>query len=282
MEPESGGGAKGPLAGGTPRERAWLRVVALARWPLAFVAAALLVLVAFARSCPSFSERREATREAIEAAGRAAGGIAERLRTGRITTSFVAALPELLPGEAILELAAFEATEAIARTDSRSVLFDLVPLGSTVSEIRVPVTYRYHVRLSDAWRLEARNRACLVRAPRLRPTLPPAIHTDRMEKRSEAGWLRFDASDRMAELERSMTPTFSGWAADPRHVSLVREPCRLRLAEFVRSWLLREDHWRSDRFSSVTVVFEDEAAGPPDRPPTLRGESVSPPAPSSR
>jgi hypothetical protein len=276
VEPEGGGDETKPRQAGRPSDAAWLRAIGVTRWPLAIVAVALVGLLAFFRVCPSSSERRDAAREAIDAAGRAAGGIAERFRTGRITTSFVASLPELLPGEALLELAAFEATEVVSRTDTRSVFFDLVPLGSTASEIRVPVTYRYHLRLSDPWSLEARGRACLVRAPRIRPTLPPAIHTDRMEKRSEAGWLRFDAADRMVELERSLTPTFSGWAGDPRHLSLVREACRLRLAEFVRSWLLREDHWRADRFSSVTVVFDDEPGSLPGRLPTLRTESASP------
>jgi len=37
-----------------------------------------------------------------------------------------------------------------------------------------------------------------------------------------------------------------------------RERCRLEVAEFVRSWLLMEDHWREDRFRSVTVIFADE------------------------
>jgi hypothetical protein len=52
---------------------------------------------------------------------------------------------------------------------------------------------------------------------------------------------------------------------------LVREACRRRVAEFVRDWLLREDHWRSDRFSAVSVAFEDEAPQV-SQPPTLRRE----------
>jgi hypothetical protein len=51
---------------------------------------------------------------------------------------------------------------------------------------------------------------------------------------------------------------------------MVRERCRLEVAEFVRSWLLLEDHWREDRFHSVTVVFADETDVEPSiRPPTL-------------
>ena len=71
----------------------------------------------------------------------------------------------------------------------------------------------------------------------------------------------------MTELERYLTPRLSARARSPERIDLVRETCRRRVAEFVRGWLLREDHWRSDRFRAVTVVFADEA---PDEPaPTL-------------
>jgi hypothetical protein len=56
-------------------------------------------------------------------------------------------------------------------------------------------------------------------------------------------------------------------------VGLVRETCRKRVAEFVRDWLLREDQWRSDGFSGITVTFEDEGKDPASLPsPTLRRE----------
>jgi len=64
-----------------------------------------------------------------------------------------------------------------------------------------------------------------------------------------------------------LTEVLSERAADAAHLELVRERCRLEVAEFVRSWLLVEDHWRDDRFRSVTVIFADETA---DRTSTLR------------
>ena len=75
----------------------------------------------------------------------------------------------------------------------------------------------------------------------------------------------------MMELERSITPTISKYAADVRHRDLVREECRKKVAEFVRDWLLREDQWRSDRFHSIRVVFADEANYKPEQfAPTIR------------
>jgi len=240
------------------------------RWPLVAVVVARLAFLAFHETCRSL---REGPASAVRDAAAALGVVAGRFSTGRITTTFTAALPRLQPGGTTLELAAYEAVETFRRSDERAAFFDLLPLGTNVTEIRVPVTYRYHVRLGDPWHLEVRSQVCLVRAPRLRPTVPPAIHTDRMEKQGERGWLRFDLDQQMDELEKSITPTLITRAGDPRTVGLVRETCRKRVAEFVRDWLLREDQWRSDGFSAITVTFEDEGKDPASLPsPTLRRE----------
>jgi hypothetical protein len=238
------------------------------RWPIVILALALLVLVAVERT---FRWVTDVPRSAVKEAADAAGALAERFKTGRITSTFTASLPRLEPGGSKLEVAAYEATEVFTRSDERAILFDLIPLGTTVSEIRVPVTYRYHVRLDDPWHLDVHGSVCLVRAPPLRATLPPAIHTDRMEKRSQEGWLRFDGAEQMTSLERSLTPTLSARASSPQNLALVRETCRRRVAEFVRDWLLREGQWRDDRFAAVTVTFEGEAKDPATLPePTLR------------
>jgi hypothetical protein len=77
----------------------------------------------------------------------------------------------------------------------------------------------------------------------------------------------------MDDLEKSMTPALIHRAGDPRTLALVRETCRRRVAEFVRDWLLREEQWRDDGFTAVTVTFEDEEADPAKASaPTLRRE----------
>lgn len=186
-------------------------------------------------------------------------GIASRFRQQHITETFIAALPTIArtPGGA-LELATATATETLTRADERTIAWDMIYLGKSVSEISVPVTYRYHLNLRDPWRIDVSGSTCVVHAPAIRPSLPPAIHTDQMRKRSEAGWARFDVKDQMAELERSLTPRLMRHAGDPRHLALVREDCRQTVAEFVRDWLLKEDHWRKERFNAIKVVFADE------------------------
>jgi hypothetical protein len=186
-------------------------------------------------------------------------GIAAKFRQAHITETFTSALPQLArtPG-GNLELATATATETVTRTDERTIAWDMIYLGKTVSEISVPVTYRFHLQLRDTWKLDVVGSTCVVRAPAIRPSLPPAIHTEGMQKRSEAGWARFDAREQMAELERSLTPRLARTAGDPRRLATVREECRKTVAEFVRDWLLREDHWRRDRFTAIQVTFADE------------------------
>lgn len=190
----------------------------------------------------------------------------------RITQTFTAALPDIsrtIGGN--LELATATATESFTQKDELAVAWNLLSLGTTISEISVPVTYRYHLRLRDTWRLEVEGTTCRVYAPEIRASLPPAIHTHRMEKRSTAGWGRFNAQDQMSELERSLTPTVSQYATDPRHLNLIREDCRKTVGEFVRDWLLSQGQWGGRKFSTIHVFFPGEtnlALNPP--PPVIK------------
>ena len=230
-------------------EPSWLAVVRLLRWPLVILALVIAAVALVTRACETVTRRG---REAVDALSRG-------LSSTNLTTSFVASLPHLVPGSGTtLELAAVESVETVTRSENRRLFFDLLSLGTTVTEIRVPVTYRYHVRLDAPWRLDVVGNACVVHAPALEPTLPPAIHTDRMEKRVERTWLQLDLTAQMDALERSLTPTLSARARSPKTVAMVRDLCRRRLAEFVRAWLLRTGHWQDERLTTVVVRFADE------------------------
>ena len=246
------------------------------RWPLVIVAIFGMALVGYLASLWIAKRTYDQTLARGGQAGDYALGkaqaIAEKFLSGNITRTFVAAIPEIsTTGSGNLELATSEQVETFRAEDEKSVLWDKLYLGKTVSEIRVPVTYRYHLRLADAWQLDVSGQTCVVVAPAVRPSLPPAIHTDRMEKKSEAGWGRFNALEQMADLEKSVTPTLSQYAGDTKHAALVREQCRKTVAEFVKAWLLKEDHWRTDRFHTIKVIFADEPPAATERiAPTIR------------
>ena len=240
------------------------------RWPLVIVAVSFLALFAFL----AFLWVSKRTYDETLARGGNTGKyvaekietIAEKFSRGQITKTFIAAIPDISStGNGNLELATSDQMETFRAEDQKSVLWDKLYLGKTVSEIRVPVTYRYHLHLANPWRLDVSGQTCIVIAPSVRPSLPPAIHTDRTEKKSEAGWGRFNAREQMAELEKSVTPTLSEYAADEKHLALVREECRKTVAEFVRAWLLKEDQWRTNRFHTIKVIFANETNAVPDQ-----------------
>lgn len=186
--------------------------------------------------------------------------IAENFQQSKITQTFTESLPKAQDaGEGRLEVATLENTKHFKRTNKRTILWDKISLGTTVTEIRVPATFRYHIKLADPWKLEVRNQQCFVITPMMQPTTPVAIHTDRIEKYSERGWARFNKEEQMASLMRSITPSLTSHASSDSHVNLVREHARKTVAEFVRQWLMKEDHWREDRFRTITVIFADEA-----------------------
>lgn len=231
-----------------------------------------LVMVAFIMATSIYLIYRETLR-AAEKAGDAATdvvakaaetviSVAESFQTGTITTSFLAAIPEVASaGGGRLEVATADVTEILERSDERKVLWDMFSLGKTTVGIRVPVNYRYHLLLDEAWELQISGQSCVVHAPALRPTLPPAIRTQGMQKRTTEDWFRFDAEDQLAALEKSLTPILERYAQDDRHMDLVREKARMTVTRFVRDWLLAEDQWGVDGFRSVTVIFADEDPG---------------------
>ena len=244
----------------------WAGVLISFRWPLVLVALALVALVFYLATLRRVDDAGSALGDLASGAADRVEAIAESFLTGNITETFVSSLPKVdSAGSGNLELATIEVTETFRRTDERWALWDTIPLGTIETEIRTPVTYRYHLRLDDSWRLEVFDHTCIVYAPRIHPTQPPAIHTEGIERRVDEGWLRFDGEEQMAALEKSITPRLRQLAGDPRHIELIREQSRKTVAEFVRNWLLTEDHWREDRFRVIQVIFPDEELEAPEQ-----------------
>jgi len=222
-------------------------------WTTAIIAiAALIVSLIGLKSCEQAGQMSTQLVEILP-------NIAAKFKTGTITQTFTESIPTIKSTEGdILELATAEADEIFTRTDSQSIGWGLFYIGTTTSKISVRATFRYHIKLSDSWRLATKDQTCIVQAPALRPSLPPAIHTATLRKETENGWLRFNKDENLIELERGITAELSRKAADRRHIALAREECRKSIAAFVKNWLLKEEHWRKDGFSTITVVFPDE------------------------
>ena len=183
----------------------------------------------------------------------------EKFQAQHITQTFRESVTRIEPTRGdVLELVTLESDETISKYDMKTLFNDLVYLGTTVSEIKVPAVYRYHLKISDDWRISTNGNVITVVAPVIRPSLPPAIRTEKMEKKSESGWLRFNKEENLAELERSLTPTLEQRAGSPGKIKQVREASRKSVAEFVKNWLLKEQQWKQDGFAAIVVVFADE------------------------
>jgi len=226
-------------------------------WAILFLSTVVIVVTSFAYH--AYIKTGQTIKQVGTEFVRTISAIAEKFKTGTITHTFIEQIPDISSTNGdILELSTSRSEEIFTRSDSKSILWDAVDLGTTVSEIRVPVKFRYHIRLSGNWRLATKNHVCKVLAPPILPSLPPAIYTNQMEKSTTSGWARFNKDDILSELERSITPELEKRAGDTKHLKLVREACRQSVADFVKKWLMKEDYWRDDRFSSILVVFPDE------------------------
>ena len=231
------------------------------RWPIVIVLICLFVLAALINILRIPTEIIESTGKGATDVVDSLSVAAEKFQRGTITKTFTASIPEFKSERGgLLELAKVTATETFKSQDELKYDFKWfdVSAGTTTTEIRVPVTYRYHLRMRDPWRLDEVNGVCIVHAPDIRPSQPPSIHTDKMEKSSNEGWARFNADEQMAVLERAITPTIRKYALENNRILSIRENCRKTIEEFVEGWLLKEGQWGESGFNIVKVYFPGE------------------------
>jgi hypothetical protein len=183
---------------------------------------------------------------------------------GQISNPIVVTIDSYLPevistnGD-ILELTFRNEKEYFKRESVKKAAWDKIYLGTTVSEIKVDATFRYHLKLSDPWKLAVKDNVCKVLAPPIHPTTPVAINTSSMERSTSSGWALFDKDANLEELMKSISPALNERASDPKHMGLARDKCRESVGQFVRNFLLKKDYWRADGINAIVVVFPDEA-----------------------
>lgn len=173
------------------------------------------------------------------------------------TTVMADGIPVVMrtPG-GLLEVATIVIHEAFTRPDTKE--FWGIDLGTTVSEMRASVHYRYHIELAPEWKIVIKDKTCIVVAPPIKPSLPVAFDTTSLQKHTESGWARFNKSENLESLERSITPELTKRAATRSHLQLATEPARQTVKEFVTKWLVKEQRWKRDPDYNVKVEFQGE------------------------
>lgn len=157
----------------------------------------------------------------------------------------------------LLQVSTIQAPESFQATKPHDLLG--LDLGATTTRIRVPAVFHYHIELAPQWPLRVRpDGTVIVVAPAVRPTLPVAIDTARLERQAEGRWSLFTGRSELDALQASITRTLAVKAASPSYIEFQREAARKTVAEFVDKWLLAQPRWKDLPARRVQVFFADE------------------------
>lgn len=156
----------------------------------------------------------------------------------------------------LLEVSTIKVSESFQSGSLDSNFRDSI--WKTATQIRVPVVYRYHIELAPEWKILLREKTFIVIAPAVKPTLPVAIETTKIEKRSSGAWSFFSGNSLLDKLERSISPTLAARAGSSKYIFLQREASRKTVTEFVEKWLVTQEQWKSAASFPIHVYFSDE------------------------
>ena len=156
----------------------------------------------------------------------------------------------------LLAVSTIKAPEFFQATADHQVLG--VPVGQTTSQIRVTAVYNYHVELAPEWKVTVRDKTFIVIAPRVKPTLPVAVDTAKLERLASGTWSLFTGTAELDRLQRSITASLATKAALPSYIQFQREAARSTVTEFVTKWLVGQERWQPASTYKVQVFFADE------------------------
>ena len=156
----------------------------------------------------------------------------------------------------LIEVSVIKSPETFEATRQETVLG--VPIGSTITRIRVPAVYRYHAELDSEWKVILKDKTFIVISPPVKPSLPVAVDLEKMEAQASGRWSFFTGGARVDELRRSITKTLAEKASKPSYVQFQRESARKTLKEFVAKWLVTQERWKDASSYPIEVFFADE------------------------
>jgi hypothetical protein len=156
----------------------------------------------------------------------------------------------------LLEVSKINTTERFQSSQSHSILG--VSTGKTVTQIRVPAVYRYHIELAPEWKIRLRDGVFIVIAPSVKPSLPVAIQTTDIQKESMGIWSTLTGNALLDKLQISISPVLASRASSQTYVNLQRESARTTVKEFVAKWLITQEKWKLASGYPIRVYFADE------------------------
>ena len=154
-----------------------------------------------------------------------------------------------------LEVATVTVTEAFKLANPKELLG--INLGTTVSQVQVPVIYRYFIEMAKEWPITLAGQTLIVQAGEIKTQLPVAFDTRTIEKYTTSGWARFNKTENLDKLERSLSPLLEARA--PGYKKLAIESARKSVSDFVTSWLLKHHPQPDGTAPRVQVYFPEES-----------------------
>ncbi len=159
----------------------------------------------------------------------------------------------------LLEVSTITSQEHFSATNNFTILG--VPVGNVVAQIRVPAVYRYHIPLATDWTLRYSGATLIVIAPRVRPSLPVAIDTGKLQAFAGGMWSPWKGAGAIAALQKQITANLEVKASNPDMLMLQRETARKTVTEFIDNWVVKQPLWKGAKTPVVLVFFEDEPLG---------------------
>lgn len=157
----------------------------------------------------------------------------------------------------LLQVSTIKAVESFQATKDHHIL-GLIPMGETVTLIRVPAVFHYHIELAPEWKVLVIGKTLIVVAPIVRPTLPIAIDTSRLQRFSSGTWSVFTGRTELDLLQRSITQTLAVKAYTSSYLQYQRETARKTVVQFVEKWLITQERFKVGGPYAVRVYFADE------------------------
>ncbi|MFZ4767700.1 MAG: hypothetical protein ACOYMN_22355 [Roseimicrobium sp.] len=196
--------------------------------------------------------------------GESAKQLLAQVQRGFVTTQTTIKASEILlemgrtHGDVLEVASPLKTVEKFSKADVRFAAWGWVYLGTATSEVKVPATFRFHIKLSELRQARLDDSVLIVTAPTIYPSLPVAFDTSGMEKQTDGTWLRFDAAQQLADLEKTITPALASRAQE--HVKNVRDIARSDVEEFVQKWIVESRPDYRAQIKAVKVIFPGEDA----------------------
>ena len=224
-------------------------------WPLALV---VTVAILVGAGLYVFRSLRDLPGDAVDRSVevmRELQTLASAFRQGTLEVRFLSYATRA-EGRNDLQFATLEQTEIFRRKDETSLLWGRLPLPEVVVEATAPVTYTYFVDLNGTWKFEIEDGTVRVLAPPIRYN-KPAVDASEIRFETRASSVFRDEEAALEALKAGLTEMAERRARE--NIPLIRELGRVKVEEFVCTWLTRSFGDGEDYH--VEVVFADELEG---------------------